>query len=503
MSVVAISCFFLIIAVTLFITWRAARKTQTAADFYVAGGRITGVQNGLAIAGDFMSAATLLGTTALVFSAGFDAAIYICASMMAFIFFLFVMTDKLRALGRYTFVDILVTRLEEKPIRLLAATTALVSALMYLMVQVVGAGALIQILFKIPYGVAVTIVSFLMVLYVAVGGMLATTWVQITKAILLLGGITMLGVLTMAQFGFDFGTLYQAAALRNAELETALADRLVHPGGLRLDVWASLSLGLGLAFGLVGSPHLLMRFFTVPDAKAARVSATVAMTAVSFVNLTIFFVVGVATVVLIKGNPDFLDANGIVEGGGNMVAVHLARIVGGDVFYGIMAAVAFATILAVVAGLTLAAVSAISHDVYASVIKNGKVSEREEIRVSRIATGVIGVLVIILGLAFEGQNVSYLVSLALAVAASTNFPMLILTMYWPGLTTKGAICGALTGLLLSITLMVLGPAVWVEVFGNAAPVFPSGYPALYAMVASFAVMIGVSLITRDTTSTAR
>ena len=497
MSWIAIVCFLVVIAITLGITYFAARRTQSAADFYVAGGRISGTQNGLAIAGDFLSAATLLGTTAMIFTAGFDAAIYISASMVAFVFFLFLMTDKLRALGRFTFVDILVTRLEERPIRLLAASTGLISALMYLMVQVVGAGALIQILFHIEYKFAVVLVSFLMVFYGSVGGMLATTWVQITKAILLLGGITMLGVLTLAHFDFDFAQLYNAAAANNLQHVPERAQQLVLPGGLGLDTWASLSLGLGLAFGLLGSPHLLMRFFTVPDAKAARKSAAVAMTAVSFVNLIIFFVVGIATVALIKGNSTFLDQQGVVQGGANMVAVHLARLVGGEVFYGIMAAVAFATILAVVAGLTIASVSAISHDIFASVYKKGDVSEREEIRVSRISTVVLGSLVVLLGWAFEGQNVAYLVSLALAVAASTNFPLLILTMYWPGLTTQGAIAGALVGLVVTITLMILGPAVWVGVLEFARPVFPSGYPALYAMLGAFGVMIAVSKITRN------
>ena len=495
MSWVAIGCFLLVIAVTLVITFFAARRTRSVEDFYVAGGNISGTQNGLAIAGDFMSAATLLGTTALLFSAGFDAAIYLASAPLAFVVFLFLMTDKLRALGRYTFVDILVTRLEERPTRLLAATTALVSALMYLMVQVVGAGALIQILFNIDYTYAVILVSVLMVLYVSLGGMLATTWVQITKAILLLGGITVLGIFILAHFGFDIGALYAAAAEANVDQGSA-ADRLTTAGGLGLDALAALSLGLGLTFGLVGSPHLLMRFFTVPDALAARRSAAVAMTAIVFVNLIIFFVLGAAAVALVKGNPAFMDAAGGVQGGANMVAVHVARVVGGEIFYGVMAAIAFATILAVVAGLTLASASAVSHDVYASVIRKGQATEQEEVRVSRITTVVLGVCVIFLGLAFEGQNVAYLVSLALAVAASTNFPMLILSMYWSKFTTQGAIAGGLVGLITTIVLMVLGPAVWVGVLGNAEPIFPSAYPALYAMVASFSTMYIVSMATQ-------
>ncbi len=498
MSWVAIACFVLVIAITLVITYLAARRTQSAADFYVAGGKITGVQNGFAIAGDFMSAATLLGTTAMIYTSGFDAAIYLVSSPLAFVIFLFLMTDKLRELGRFTFVDILATRLKERPIRMFAAFTALVSALMYLMVQVVGAGALIQILFGIDYSVAVVIVSVLMVTYVTVGGMLATTWVQITKAILLLGGISMLAVLTMAQFGFDFGRMYDIAAVKNGVKDGSGAiNWLLTPGGLNLDTLASLSLGLGLVFGLVGSPHLLMRFFTVPDARAARTSAAVAMTCVVFVNLIIFFVVGVATVALLKGDPAFVDAHGVVAGGANMVAVHLARVVGGEAFYGVMAAIAFATILAVVAGLTLASASAVSHDLYAGALRKGRTTEAQELRVSRLTTVVIGIVVIGLGLAFEGQNVAYLVSLALAVAASTNFPMLILTMYWPRLTTAGAIAGGSVGLVTTIVLMILGPAVWVTVLGNESPVFDSPYPALYAMVAAFTVMVGVSLSGSD------
>ena len=386
-------------------------------------------------------------------------------------------------------------RLREKPIRLLAASTALVSALMYLMVQVVGAGALIQILFDIDYTYAVILVSVLMVLYVSIGGMLATTWVQITKAILLLGGITILAVLILAHFDFDFGALYGLAGEKN-ELHGAGADRLLMPGGLGLDVWAALSLGLGLVFGLVGSPHLLMRFFTVPNVAEARKSAAVAMTAIVFVNLVIYFVLGAAAVALLKGEGAFMDATGQILGGDNMVAVHVARVVGGDVLYGIIAAVAFATILAVVAGLTLASASAVSHDVYASVIKKGQATEQDEVRVSRITTIVLGFFVIGLGLAFEGQNVAYLVSLALAVAASTNFPLLILTMYWSKFTTEGAVCGGIVGLLTTVVLMILGPAVWVGVMGNPEPIFPSAYPALYAMVASFSTMIGVSYLTQ-------
>jgi len=492
MSQVAILCFIGIIALTVVITFVAARRTRSAEDFYVAGGRISGTQNGLAITGDFVSGATLLGTTALVFGVGLDAGIYLGASMVAFAVFVFFMTDKLRAMGKFTFTDVLATRLDEVPMRALGSVTALVSALMYLMVQVVGAGALIQVLFAIDYSWAVVLVSILMVLYVGVGGMLATTWVQITKAILLLVGITTLALLTLGEFDFSLSALHAAASDNHAR-----GELLQNAGGLNLDTLSALSLGLGLAFGLLGSPHLLMRFFTVPDARQARKSAVVAASCVAFVNLLILFVVGWGAVALVQGNPAYYDAAGRVMGGENLVAIHLARHVGGDVFFGMMSAVAFATILAVVAGLTLACASAVSHDLYAGVIKRGQVSEAQEVRVSRLTTVAVGAIVIVLGLAFEGQNVAYLVSLALAVAASTNFPLLIFAMYWKRFTTRAAVAGGITGLLTTIALVVLGPAVWVTVLGNAEPVFPSGYPALYSMTAAITVMVVVAILDKQ------
>ena len=478
-----------IILVTLVITAMAARRTRSAEEFYVAGGKISGTQNGLAITGDFVSGATLLGTTALVFGIGLDAGIYLGASMVAFAVFVFFMTDKLRALGKFTFTDVLATRLDEVPMRALGSVTALVSALMYLMVQVVGAGALIQVLFAIDYSWAVVLVSVLMVLYVGFGGMLATTWVQITKAVLLLVGISALALFTLAEFDYSIGALHRAAAENHQS-----GALLLGVGGLQLDLLSALSLGLGLAFGLLGSPHLLMRFFTVPDAREARKSAVVAASCVAFVNLLIIFVVGWGAVALVQGNPEYYNAAGGVRGGENLVAIHLAHVVGGDVFFGMMAAVAFATILAVVAGLTLACASAVSHDLYAGVIRRGQASERQEVLVSRLTTVAVGLIIIVLGLAFEGQNVAYLVSLALAVAASTNFPLLIFAMYWRRFTTRAALAGGITGLLTTIALVVLGPAVWVNVLGNSEPVFPSGYPALYSMVAAVVVMMLVTLL---------
>ncbi len=484
---IAIICFLAVILMTLGITAAAARRTRSASEFYVAGARIGGVQNGFAIAGDFMSAATLLGITALIFTSGFDAVIWLAAPMGAFSILLFLMTDKLRQLGRYTFTDIVCVRLREGPARVLTAVTTLVFSLMYLMVQVVGAGALIEVLFAVPYRWAVLVVSALMVLYVAVGGMLATTWVQIIKAAMLLAGILLLALLSLAQFGFSLADLYAAAEARHRS-----EGFLVRAGGLSLSVVSAVSLSLSICFGLAGSPHLLMRFFTVPDAAAARQSAGVALAIVAVVNLAIFFVVGVAAVALIEGNPAYVSEGGGLQGGSNMVSIHLAHAVGGEVFLGIMAAVAFATILAVVAGLTLASVSAVSHDLYARAFRRGRASEQAQLRVSRLAALGLGVLVALLGILFEGQNIAYLVSLVMAIGASTNFPLLMFSIYWRGFTTRGALAGGMVGLVSAVLLMLLGPAVWVGVLGNARPIFPEAYPALYSMLAAVLTMIFVS-----------
>ena len=488
----AITFFLAIILLTVGITIVAARRTHTAADFFVAGGTVGGVANGFAIAGDFMSAATLLGISAIIFTAGYDAVIYLAAPLAAFSILIFLMTDKLKELGRYTFTDIVCARLKERPLRILAAITTLVFSIMYLMVQVVGAGALIEVLFGIDYGWAVLIVTGLMVLYVGVGGMLATTWVQITKAVMLLVGIAVLALLTLAHFDFDFAALYTLAETRHGS-----EGFLRKGGGLGLSTLSALSLGIGLSFGLAGSPHLLMRFFTVRDAAAARQSAVVAISAIAFVNLLLFFVIGVGAVALVKGNPAYLDSEGAITGGANMVSVHLSHAVGGEIFFGVISAVAFATILAVVAGLTLASVSAVSHDLYANVLRAGKASGADQVRVSRFAAVVLGLVVAGLGMMFEKENIAYLISLTLAIGASTNFPLLIMSIYWRGLTTRGALAGGTVGLTAAIMLMVLAPPVWVSVLGNETAVFPESYPALYSVILAFGTMFVVSKLDRS------
>ena len=474
--------FFVIIVGTVALTFVAQRRTSSAADFFVADGKIGGVSNGFAIAGDFMSAATLLGITAIIFGAGYDAVIYLGAPLGAFSIIIYLMTDKLKALGKYSFTDIICSRLKEKPIRILAATTTLSFSLMYLMAQIVGAGALIEVLFGISYSWAVVIVTALMVIYVAVGGMFATTWVQIIKAILLLAGVSVLALLTLATFNFSFSEMYNAAHANHGT-----DGLLTRSGGLGLSTLSAVSLGVGI-------PHLLMRFFTVKDKAAARVSAGVALGAISYVNLLIFFVIGVGAVALVKGNSVYLDAGGSVIGGDNMVSVHLADAVGGEIFLSIIAAVAFATILAGVAGLMVASVTALTHDLYSNVIKTGEIDQKQQIRLSKYAAVGLGIIVAILGIAFEGQNIAYLVSLTLAIGASTNFPLLILSMYWKGLTTKGAVAGGIVGLVTAVVLMVLGPAVWVAVFGNDQPIFPQAYPALYSVTLAFITMWAVSVM---------
>ena len=487
--------FFVIIVGTIGLTIVASRRTSSAADFFVANEKIGGVSNGFAIAGDFMSAATLLGITAIIFGAGYDAVIYLGAPLGAFSIMIYLMTDKLKALGKYSFTDIICSRLKEKPIRILAATTTLSFSLIYLMAQIVGAGALIEVLFGdfgISYLRAVIIVTTLMVIYVAIGGMFATTWVQIIKAILLLAGVTVLGLLTLANFDFSFSAMYAQAQGNHGP-----DGFLTRGGGLGLSTLSAVSLGVGLCFGLAGSPHLVMRFFTVKDKAAARVSAGVALGAISYVNVLVFFVIGVGAVALVKGNSAYLDASGSIIGGNNMVSVHLAHAVGGEVFLGIIAAVAFATILAVVAGLMLASVTALAHDVYAKVVRVGEIDQARQIKLSKFAAVFLGIIVALLGIAFEKQNIAYIVSLAMAIAASTNFPLLMLSMYWPGLTTRGAVTGGIVGLVTAIVLVVLGPAVWVDVFGNDRPIFPQAYPALYSVTLAFFTMWLVSILDRS------
>jgi len=424
-NLTAISMFLLFVAGTLGITYWAARRTKTTKDFYAAGGSITGLQNGLAIAGDYMSAASFLGITGLVFASGFDGLIYSIGFLVGWPVILFLLAERLRNLGKYTFADAVSFRLRPLPIRSLAACGTLAVVLLYLIAQMVGAGKLIQLLFGLEYHIAVAIVGVLMILYVTFGGMIATTWVQIIKAVLLLLGATFMTIMVMAKMGFSFETLFNSAVNAHSKGVAIMA-----PGGLVTDPISAISLGLALMFGTAGLPHILMRFFTVRDAKEARKSVFYATGFIGYFYI-LTFIIGFGAIVLLTNDPRFLDVeSGGILGGNNMAAIHLSQAVGGEIFLGFISAVAFATILAVVSGLTLSGASAISHDLYASIIRHGEILEGEEVRVSRIATIVLGIVTIFLGILFEQQNVAYMVGLAFAIAASVNFPILFLSMYW-------------------------------------------------------------------------
>ena len=475
----AIIMFVLFVGVTLFITYWASKKNHTAKSFYTAGGNITGLQNGLAISGDFMSAASFLGISGLVYLSGFDGLIYSIGFLIGWPIILLLIAEPLRNLGKYSFSDVVSFRLKQKPIRILAACGSLSTVILYLIAQMVGAGKLIEILFGLPYYSAVMIVGGLMISYVTFGGMLATTWVQIIKAVLLLSGATLMAFLVLYQFEFDFNQFFSKAVNIHSKGENIMA-----PGGLISDPVSAISLGLALMFGTAGLPHILMRFFTVPDAVEARKSVVYATGFIGYFYI-LTFIIGFGAIVLVSNNPEYLNDSGALIGNNNMAAIHLSHAVGGDILLGFISAVAFATILAVVSGLTLAGASAISHDLYANVFLTGKNNEKMEIKVSKFATIFLGVLAVFLGILFEEQNVAFMVGLAFAIAATTNFPILILSIYWKNLTTRGAVIGGSAGLFIAILLVILGPVVWVDIFGNNEAIFPYKYPALFSMVVTF------------------
>lgn len=480
----AIIMFVIFVGATLGITYWAAKRTKTAKDFYTAGGGITGFQNGMAIAGDYMSAASFLGISALVYAKGYDGLIYSIGFLVGWPIILFMVAEQLRNLGKYTFADVASYRLRQTPIRTLAAFGSILTVVLYLIAQMVGAGKLIQLLFGLDYEIAVVLVGVLMILYVTFGGMLATTWVQIIKAFLLLSGATFMAIAVMAHYNFNFESLF-TAAVQVKDIS------IMAPGKLVSDPISAISLGIALMFGTAGLPHILMRFFTVSDAKEARKSVFYATGFIGYFYI-LTFIIGFGAIVMVFQNPQYLDmAKQAVDGGypilggDNMAAIHLSHAVGGDFFLGFISAVAFATILAVVSGLTLAGASAISHDLYASVIKKGKTDGLMEMKVSKIATVALGVIAIYLGIAFEDQNIAFMVGLAFAIAASANFPILFLSMYWSKLTTRGALLGGSLGLLTAAVLVVLGPTVWVDFLGHAEAIFPYKYPALFSVSAAF------------------
>ncbi|WP_366474382.1 cation acetate symporter [Sphingomonas sp.] len=502
----AVLVFAAFVVVTLGITRWAASRTHTTSDFYAAGGGITGFQNGLAIAGDYMSAASFLGISAQIFADGYDGLIYSTGFLVGWPIILFLLAERFRNLGRYTFADVASFRFAQTPVRLFAAFSTMSVVLFYLIAQMVGAGQLIKLLFGLPYEFAVVIVGVLMTLYVMFGGMIATTWVQIIKAVLLLGCATVMAIAVLASFNFSPDALFAKAV----EVKTGLAagegapagdaaargQSIMAPGNFIKDPISAISFGMALIFGTAGLPHILMRFITVPDAKAARKSVLWATGWIGYFYL-LTFIIGFGAIVMVATNPAFADPAGGLRGGGNMAAIHLANAIGGDLFLGFVSAVAFATILAVVAGLTLAGASAVSHDIYASVMRKGEAGSDEELRVSRYTVLVLAAVAILLGIVFEAQNVAFMVSLAFALAASGNFPVLLLSILWSGCTTRGIVWGGTIGVLVALVLTMLSPGVMVAAFGFEQAIFPYTSPTIFSMPLAFLTIWLVSKLDRS------
>lgn len=448
----AIMFFVAFVVSTLLITWWAAKRTRTTKDFYAAGRSITGFQNGLALAGDYMSAASFLGIAGLVSTKGYDGLIYSVGWLVGWPIIMFLISEPLRNLGKYTFADVVAYRLNQRPIRAAAAAGSLVVVLTYLIAQMVGAGTLIKLMFGLPFELAIVVTGSLMIMYVLFGGMIATTWVQIIKAGLLLSGATLLVLLTLNKFNFSYANLFNQAAAA-----TPAGQKFLEPGGLVTSPIDAFSLGLALMFGTAGLPHILMRFYTVPDAKAARKSVFYATGFIGyFYILTVTIGFGAAVLV---GQKVIMG----IDKGGNMAGPLLAEALGGNLFLGFLSAVAFATILAVVSGLTLAGASAFSHDLFVGVIRHGKASEKDEVKVAKIATVGLGITAILLGILFKGQNVAFLVGLTFAIAASANFPALLMSIMWKKFTTAGAVTSIYSGLIVATVLLILSPTVWVDI----------------------------------------
>lgn len=486
LNIVAILMFSVFVLATLGITYYSNKLSNSASGFYTAGGNITGFQNGMATAGDYMSAASFLGIVGLVFHSGFDGLVYSIGWLVGWPIMLFLIAEKFRNLGKLTFSDIIAYRLDDKPIRVISAISGLSVILFYLIAQMVGAGSLIQVLFGLPYETAVIIVGVMMILYVTFGGMHATTWVQIIKAGLLLGGATFMAIMILYRSGFNLSVYFDLAISNHPN-----GEDIMKPGGLLADPISAISLGLALMFGTAGLPHILMRFFTVKDAKEARKSVFYATGFIGYFYI-LTFIIGFGAIAFLLGNPEFIGSDGKFNGIANMEAIELSKVLGGDIFYGFISAVSFATILAVVAGLAISGAGAISHDLYVNVCKNGKCDANTEMKVTKRATIALGFLAILLGIIFEGQNVAFMVGLAFSIAASVNFPIILLCIYWRGLSTMGVFYGGLIGLFGVLGLVVLSPSIWVDILGFESAIFPYSYPAIFSMPITFIAIYIIS-----------
>jgi len=490
----AIAFFLIIVGITLAITYWAAKRTRSTKEFYAAGRSVSALQNGLALSGDYMSAASFLGIAGMVALKGYDGMIYATGWLVGWPALMFLIAEPLRNLGKYTFADVVAFRLSQTPVRIASAIGGVLTVLFYTIAQMVGSGNLIKLMFGISYEYAIVIVGVIMLAYVLFGGMIATTWVQIIKAVLLLSGVTVLTIMVLAQFNFSPANLYEAVTKSQETIKGVVGpvgQKALEPGGQVSNAWDAVSLGIALMLGLLGLPHILMRFYTVPNAKAARTSVLYATGFIGYFYI-IIPIVGFGAAALV--GRDLIKK---IDAGGNMAAPLLAEQLAGTPFLGFIAAVAFATILAVVAGLTLAGASALSHDIYVHVVKKGKATEQEQVRVARWSTVVFGIVAVMLGIVFKGQNVAYMVGLAFAIACSANFPALLLSIVWRKFTTAGAVSSILTGSILTVLLIILSPTIQIDVLKHTDAYFPLRNPAIVSMTASFVVAIVVSLITRE------
>ena len=469
--------FLAFVAATLVITWYSARKSSGASAYFAAGRRITGWQNGLAVAGDYMSAASFLGIAGMIATNGYDGFMYSVGFLVAYLTVLFVVAEPLRNAGKYTMADVLAYRLKPRPVRAAASLSTLTVSIFYMIAQMVGAGVLVrQLIPGVSYELAVIGVGILMVIYVVFGGMLATTWVQIIKAVLLMGGSILLSILVLQRYDFDLGKFFSSlTAITSTTADGQSVTRnFLTPGLIFKNPWDQISLGMALLLGTAGLPHILIRFYTVPDAKTARASVVWAMIIIGlFYIMTTFFGFGAASLL----GPDHIAANG----GTNMAAPELARFLGGEIFFAFICAVAFATILAVVAGLTISASTSFAHDFFVNVLHHGKEQKAgEEVRVARITAFVVGALAIVIAIILgPSVNVAFLVGLAFAVAASANLPVMIFSLYWKRFNTAGAVTGLLVGLSSSIILILVSPDFMKE------PLFPLKNPALVSVPLGF------------------
>ncbi len=500
-----IGIFALFVVITLFVVIRAGRKKSSAAEFFTGGREFSGPQNGIAIAGDYLSAASFLGIAGAIAVYGYDGFLYSIGFLVAWLVALLLVAELLRNTGKFTMADVLSFRLKQRPVRLAAATSTLTVSLFYLLAQMAGAGGLVALLLDIKgrtgHSVIIAVVGVLMIVYVLIGGMRGTTWVQIIKAVLLISGAAIMTVMVLAKFGLDFsGLLGSAQTAISGSADEAVANRDVlapgaQYGGSTISKINLLSLGLALVLGTAGLPHVLMRFYTVPTAKEARRSVVWAIGLIgAFYLFTLALGYGAAAIV----GPDRILA---AAGGQNSAAPLLAFELGGVILLGVISAVAFATILAVVAGLTITASTSFAHDVYASVMKSHQVTDDEQVKVSRITAVVLGIFAIGLGILANGQNIAFLVALAFAVAAAANLPTIVYSLYWSRFNTRGALWSMYGGLISTIILIVFSPAVSGAKTAMLPNVdfawFPLANPGIVSIPLAFVLGIAGTLTSPD------